>query len=598
MKKTWVLIIVLFAAVPFTQAADQTVKGDITDVIVYRGQALVTRAIEIDGAAGDRELIVENLPERILPESLYAQADGGIKVLSVRYREKTSKEDNREEVKNLETQIEAIHRKIYNIDRDRQLIDGLAGHFWDQWKLNLDAADADLNRAVLEPEKFMTMLEFLEGKNTKMHQDALALENQKKDLEIELGRLDKQLQKLREGHQTVHREAVVYLHKPSAQKVRLDLSYLVTGAGWSPQYNLWAQPADTEIRMEYLAVVHQSSGEDWTAASLALSTAEPTLVASPPLLEPMEVSLQPGRGAYAGGMMAQTTEVAGKMPEQMQVQYIDQSRAFEDLQQSRRRNIAKGIQAEVELNRIAISNQMIELEADKRLLQQMRQKSEAIARNEGVSVMYALPGRLTLPSRSDQQLVTIVSQNLPADYTLLASPLLTDYVYHWGHITNSGDTILLPGPASIYRNGEFVGKGQMPLVTIGQSFDTGFGIDSQVQVVREFKDKKIETLWGNRIDQQQYTISIQNYKDKAVSMRLIERIPWTENEQIEIRLTETSHPLSTDPEYAAREKDKGVLRWDLELKPKTFGPKTTVVTYTYTMKYDADMSIRPVASAR
>jgi hypothetical protein len=587
--------------VSFSFGAVQTVTGDITDVIVYRGQALVTRAIQMEGQEGDLELIVENLPERILSESLYAQADGGVKVLSVRYREKMSQEDNREEVKKLEAQIEAINRKLYNIDRDRQMIDGLAGHYWDQWKLTYDAAGGDLDRAVLEPEKFIAMIEFLEGKNTKAHQEAVALENQRKDLEKELGELDKVLQELREGHQTVHREAVVYLHKPSDKRAQLDLSYLVQDAGWSPQYNLWAQPADSKVRMEYLAVVHQASGEDWTSASLALSTAEPTQVASPPILDPMEITLGPGQGGYWSRFYGRSS-VGGdiQMPQQAadQVQYVDQSQAFESLSVGRRAAVAKGILAQVELNEIAISNQMMELEADKRLLTEMKQKSEALARREGVSVMYALPGKLTLPSRSDQQLVTIASEELPAVYTLLASPLLTDYVYLWGQVTNSSDTILLPGPSSMYRNGEFVGRGQMPLLTIGQSFDSGFGIDSQVQVVREFKDKKIETLWGNRIDQSQYTLSISNYKNESVRLRLIERIPWTENEQIEILLTEISHPLSADPEYVQKQKDKGVLRWDLDLPPNTTSAKATAVTYSYTIKYDGEMHIQPVAKAQ
>ena len=84
----------------------------------------------------------------------------------------------------------------------------------------------------------------------------------------------------------------------------------------------------------------------------------------------------------------------------------------------------------------------------------------------------------------------------------------------------------------MFRNGEFVGKGDMKLVTIGQTFTTGFGVDSQIQVAREFKDKKIESLWGNRMDEHQYRIAINNYKDAAVALRLMDRLPWTENEAL------------------------------------------------------------------
>ena len=219
---------------------------------------------------------------------------------------------------------------------------------------------------------------------------------------------------------------------------------------------------------------------------------------------------------------------------QQQVQqsfsFTDQTALFVDNFSNRRANIAKGIKANKDLNYFASNTQMIEFEADKRLVQQLKEKTVAIRRAEGVSVMYRLPGRLTLPSKSDQQLVTIASVQCPAAFTFVAAPLLTDYVYWQGDLTNTSDTILLPGPADTFRNGEFVGKADMKLVTVGQTFTTGFGVDSQIQVAREFKDKKIETLWGNRVDENQYRIEINNYKDAAVTLRLMDRLPWTEKE--------------------------------------------------------------------
>ncbi|NLH15837.1 MAG: DUF4139 domain-containing protein, partial [Phycisphaerae bacterium] len=270
---------------------------------------------------------------------------------------------------------------------------------------------------------------------------------------------------------------------------------------------------------------------------------------------------------------------------------IDQTQQFEEMLKSRRENIKKGKLAQVELNSIAVSNQFIELNADKQALVQMQQRMAVIKRTEGVSVMYKLPGKLALPSRSDQQLLTIALVRTKAEFTLVATPLLTDYVYLQGEMVNDSDTILLPGPASMYRNGEFVGKGDMALVTIGQPFTAGFGIDSQVQVVREFKDKKVETLWGNRNDEQQYRIELSNYKNQAVKLRLLERIPYAENPNVEVALTPMSHELSKDAEYTRTVQKKGILRWDLTLPANTTGEKATVVTYGFTMKYDKNMHI-------
>ena len=53
---------------------------------VYRGQALVTRQVDFQAQVGAQELVVTGLPERIVPDSLYATADQGVVIRAVRYR--------------------------------------------------------------------------------------------------------------------------------------------------------------------------------------------------------------------------------------------------------------------------------------------------------------------------------------------------------------------------------------------------------------------------------------------------------------------------------------------------------------------------------
>jgi hypothetical protein len=77
-----------------------------------------------------------------------------------------------------------------------------------------------------------------------------------------------------------------------------------------------------------------------------------------------------------------------------------------------------------------------------------------------------------------------------------------------------------------------------------------------------------------------------------VALRLMDRLPWSESEQISIELTSHSHPLSTDAEYLRTERDKGILRWDLMLEPNTFSKDAAIINYAFTLKYDSDMTIR------
>lgn len=66
------------------------------------------------------------------------------------------------------------------------------------------------------------------------------------------------------------------LAAPSEEGAQLVLEYAVPGACWAPSYALRFDAGMTTARLERRAYVAQRSGEDWSGARLALSTAEPT----------------------------------------------------------------------------------------------------------------------------------------------------------------------------------------------------------------------------------------------------------------------------------------------------------------------------------
>ena len=454
-KKTQVLVlaVVVIALAPTAAFADaQTVSGAISKVTVYRGQAMVTRTLDVDLPAGTSELIVTGLPAKIVPESLYAQTSGNIKVLSVRYREKAVKEDTREEVKKLDAQIEEVNYKLKCADRDYRYFGHYGKMFEGLKDFTITAAKSDLDRGLLTFEPIEKLSALIEEKSLEYHEHTTKLEDEIAQLKKELELLDRKRKELDAGRSRTEREAVVFVNNQNKKKAAIELSYLVDGANWTPQYNLRANPKKSNVLIEYNAVVNQTSGEDWSGVALSLSTAEPTMVSAPPVLDPMLVSLS----------APQPTQQA---EQQVFVQLDNVRRQL----QLRRDNIKKGIGANIDLNELAISNQGFFLQATGQQVKEFQEQLAVVARKEGVSVTYNLPGKLSLPSRSDQQLVTIASVMTKADFTLIATPLLTDYVYLQAELLNDSETILLPGQASVFRDGEFVGRSELPLVTIGGS---------------------------------------------------------------------------------------------------------------------------------
>jgi uncharacterized protein (TIGR02231 family) len=579
-KRTQTLVLAvavmgLLASAVFADAPRTT--GTITKVTVYRGQALVTRAVNVDLPQGASELIVDNLPAQVVPESIYAQAADAVKVLSVRYRERPVMEDTREEVKQLDAQIEEVKHKLKYAESENL-------HFNQQWQMfeklkdfTVTAAQSDLNRGLLTFEPIQGLATFIEQKGLEYHKHKLELEDQIAQLKKEQELLERKRNELTAGRSRTEREAVLFISADGARKAAIEMSYLVNGANWLQQYNLRANPKKSNCLIEYNAVVNQTSGEDWNGVAISLSTAEPSMVASPPTLTPMLVALS--------------------LPAQ-QAQQQESASWENDMRQyraSRKEYIKKGPAANVELNILALRNQAFAYNviADRGQLVEFQQKMAEISRTEGISVAYDLPGKLTLPSRSDQQLVTIAAITAKADFTLVATPLLTDYVYLQADVLNDSDTILLPGQASMFRDGGFVGKSQLPAVTIGEKFTAGFGIDSQVQMVHELEDKQTRIQGGNRIDTYQYRIALSNYKNTAVELRLLDRLPYTDDASVKIELAKTEPQVSTDGEYLRTARKKGILRWDMKLSPNTVDEKATIVKYSFTMEYDRNMQLQP-----
>ena len=93
---------------PEKVAEPPAITGKVASVTLYRGQALVTRVVPVEGAAGPVELLVGGLPQGVVPDSLFAEGAEGLDVRSVRFRTRAVGQEPREEVRKLDDQLEAL----------------------------------------------------------------------------------------------------------------------------------------------------------------------------------------------------------------------------------------------------------------------------------------------------------------------------------------------------------------------------------------------------------------------------------------------------------------------------------------------------------
>jgi hypothetical protein len=573
-------------------SAAEPVSGKATHVTLFRGQAQVTRTIPVEGAAGNIEVVVGNLPEQIEPNSLFAEGNDSVEIRAVRYRTRAVGEQPREEVRKLDREILDVQQQIQLTAKKQALMAKRAEYLGKLEGFVAPTAHSDLAKGVLDAEALERLTTFSFAEREKIAEQEIALAKQAHDLNEQLALLQRKHEEITAGASRTEREAVLFLQTSGAGPAEVRLNYLVNNCGWSPAYTMRSGNNHEKVRVEYNALIHQLSGEDWSDVSLTLSTASPALSASGPGLAPFHVTLAQETAANANIAPNQKSAAAdifgrgnskGEILEQLQglnqkknqsVQMANSAVAFDD---QNRFNWS--------LNDASYGVQQLEINGDATALSVLR--SEKLDDANGPTLSYSLPGNVSLASRADQQMVRIMQTDMDSEFHHVATPVLASYVYREAELQNSGDKDLLAGPITVYLDGRFVGRSEIPTVARGQKFVVGFGADPQLRARRELVEKKDGVQGGNRETRFEYRLILENYSNEKVLVRMLDRLPNADNaEDIRITLGEISDPISADKLYQREERPMGILRWDVDVPANAAGENARLIKYHYVVEYD------------
>jgi hypothetical protein len=84
-----------------------------------------------------------------------------------------------------------------------------------------------------------------------------------------------------------------------------------------------------------------------------------------------------------------------------------------------------------------------------------------------------------------------------------------------------------------------------------------------------------------------YRLVLANFKDQPVAVRLIDRMPNTQQaQQLSVRLDDPAQTLSDDGLYQRVLRPTGILRWDLTVPKDRHGSQAFDVHYSYTLEFD------------
>jgi hypothetical protein len=616
----------------------------ITQVTIYPDSALVTREVEVPQGDGVMELVVSPLPHATVNSSLYSEGADGIRVLTTRFRSRPVLEDTREEVRKLEDEIKKLGQSCAQMQAN---ILALQNNIALLAKLETFAAASTTHateKGKLDSEATITLAKYLMEGRLEKTKELTQLQQQHDNLREQLVFAQRKLNNLTAGTSRTEREAIIVVDKVNNAGGKVRLNYLVSSASWKPAYKLRSGKTSKDaVTLEYLAAVMQHTGEDWSRVDVTLSTAQPMLNSAAPELHTLAVAVAPRgtpmagvnlsglqlglqlggapggalgalggpRGAVGGpgaggGAMPTTPPVPGESrfaggragPAVVNPGYGGVS--ADQLQQAARQLRAQ-VQTELlnkrEKDANVVANTAALLEQANELVVMAEGKKKPgdftgkASKNEGPSVTYRLSSRLSIPSRNDDQVVEVAKLELAPDYFYKAVPVLTPHVYRQANLTNNSKYVLLPGEATMYTGTDFVGRQEMPLVAIGETFTVGFGTDPQLQVQRAMLDKQRSLQGGNQILRFEYRILVSSYKPEKVRVQVWDRLPHAENEQMNVNLVKASPELCKDALYEREERVNNLLRWDLDIEAGMRGEKARKIQYEFKLELDKQAAI-------
>ncbi len=581
------------------QESSETTRGVLEAVTVYRGQALVTRVVDVSGPAGLREIVITDLPVRMVEGSLFAESNDGLDIRAVRSRLRTVAQDKREDVHPLDEEIRAV-RDLQQANARYRILETERKDYLNKLEAFMaPTAGMELSQGVLNAQTLKELSEYVFEQRQALAERDLELSREEKRLNEQLELLQQQRDKRTGGPVRPVREAVVFVEVKGPDGGTLRLRYLVDEAMWFPSYNVRAGADRNAVTIEYNASIQQMSGEDWTDVEMTLSTATLALAARAPTLDPLRLRLVSNDAEPAVvGWTAYTrarNELAQERAQAVNRRNLDNviagnSQMAQQVAQGSLDFLTAPWQAnlDTELNRLATRIQLLDLSAAGGLYGKANRVASI---NEGVCVTYKLSGRTTLPSRSDQQLIQITATSMEADFYKLATPLLTDYVYEEASLVNQGEQVLLAGPVSAFLEGQFVGQGELPTIAVGQPFVVGFGIDSALRASRELLEKTETIQGGNREATFTYRLFVENFGDRPATVRVMDRLPVVQGSDIKITLLSDLDALSDDPTYRRDLRGNGILRWDLDVPARSFALTAASQEYKFQLVWDKNMSV-------
>ncbi len=566
-------------------------NAPIQDVTVYADRALITRHGSRELEAGEHELRINNLPQ-FIRDSLRASGQGpqGTRILNVDISTAFYSQPPEANLRTLQDELDALVQ-------NKQLLEARQSALNDrrQWLRALGEQSKDFAKGLaqgqMKPQDCADFFSFAAAQALQDAEAAQSLELQLKQANLEIAAKKREIAQQQGGVQPDRLAAVVTVELPEAGEFTLDLSYLVMGASWHPQYDVRVQMSDEQnastasevhldnqttetgtVDLTYVAIVQQSTGERWENISLSLSTARPSLAAILPELEPWYLNVYNPTPVVRGPMFARAMSAPQGAP----------GNSYGAALSSEQTAIMPAVGSVMSTS---MSDTMPDMEQPALPPAPVRAGiATTTVEQTGTALIFRAGRSVDIPSDNSPHKTTISRDNLPCTFDYVCAPILEENVHLRAAIVNATDRVLLAGDASIFLGGEYVGTTHLKMTAPGEKFKIFLGIDDGIKVKRELTDRSVDKgsmlQAAIRRTTYAYRITVHNYARSTRNIVIRDHLPVSQHERIKVKVQNVLPPPTERTKLE-------ILVWKFALPPGA----EQIIDYRFVVEHPQDVVI-------
>jgi uncharacterized protein (TIGR02231 family) len=516
---TSIIVLAAFATAR-AEAADVEAASAVDAVTVYPDGASVTRVVTVELPAGDNTLVLKDFPLKLDPSSLRVEGDADTR-LSI------GAIDTKPPRAAPPVNLPELDKRIETLKDERADLDGVVAaatarrKFAERFAESAPAGIGEKGEARPLADwraAFAAVADEVAAADAAIREAA----RKQRDIDREIARLEQD----RATKPPSRLEVKIALAANAPAKATLHVTYTVPNARWTPIYDArldtGAKDRKPALELVRRAEITQATGEDWSDVALSVSTVRTALGGKAPELSSLVVQYPP---PSAAGYSAPASAAA-------------------PLQRSLQPRAAK----------------------EQNLLTDQIMEKQAVAEVSGFQVVFRIPGRVSVGASEGAKSLYISAAAISPDLVVRSVPVIDPTAFLEASFIQGEDAPLLPGRMSIYRDGVFVGRGQMAAASKEEKVRLGFGADDKVKIVRSVL-KRNEGSTGlivtSKTDERSFKTAIRNGHDFPIRVAIEDQLPVSENEDIQVEmLSSTTPPTTTN----LRDK-RGVLEWAVEVAP-------------------------------